>query len=157
MRFKDNQGRQYTLSISIGGVRRVRDLLDVNLADPWEKWKDGLSILEGLAVDAILMIDVVYCLVKPECDSYEISSEQFGEAVDGEVLKAITETFWKVYRDFFQQSGRDDLATSVEKMETARNKAVLRVQQRIDGVDIDKALGNLFTDTPDTSEAASNT
>jgi len=150
--FKDSAGRSYNIKINIGAIRRVRDLLDLDLSSPWTAYNDSKTLLEALSSDFILQVDVCYAILKPQADSYELTDEEFGESVDGKVFSQMMGMFWESYQSFFQSTGRIDLAKSAQKMSQVAIKAVQEIAQRVEAVDVDKVIQSQFgessTSTP---------
>ena len=117
--FKDDQGHEWTIAITVGAIKRVKALLPgIDLAKPDE----GKPPLIGrLPIDPVLLCDVIYCLVKPAADAANITDEQFGEAMGGDALAHAAAAFWEEYKDFFQRLDRHDVARLV-----ATQQALLR-------------------------------
>ena len=51
--FKDNAGRDWNLAVNVAGIKRLRDLLDVDLMQVIEG-----DLLQRLYADPILLVDV---------------------------------------------------------------------------------------------------
>lgn len=88
--FKDNNGKTWTVSINSYGIKRVRDLLDIDLLEVIEG-----KIIDKLIADPVLLCDVVYCVCKPQADKDGVTDEEFGMAMAGDAidnaLKAVLE------------------------------------------------------------------
>jgi len=139
--FKDNQDRQWELNLTIGSVRRVKGLLDINLLEP-EAGEPPL--LTRLGTDEMLLVDVIFCLCKPQADENNISDEQFGEGLGGEAILAAQQAFYDELVDFFRKRGRTDRATAVMKQAKVIRMAVEKVTTIVESLDLesemDKAL-----------------
>lgn len=126
--FKDRNGREWRLDINVTTIKRVRDLVDVDLLQSL-----GGELMVKLADDEIKMVDVLYGLCKPQADElpcakcdgsrkYKREGEgqtevpcpaceqtgrftdaQFGEALVGEAIddayKALLEELAGFFRD----------------------------------------------------------
>ena len=79
--FIDNAGRTWTVAVNVDAIKRVRDLVQVNLLEVIEG-----KLLERLISDPILLCDVIYCLCKPEADAKSVSDEDFGRAMAGDAI-----------------------------------------------------------------------
>ncbi len=83
--FTDNAGRTWTVAINVDAIKRVRDLLNVDLLEIL----DG-KLIEKLYRDPVLLCDVVYAACKPEADAKGVSDEDFGRAMAGDAIEHAT-------------------------------------------------------------------
>ena len=81
--FTDSEGREWQVSVTVGSIRRVRDLLGVNLSNYLE---GEPPLIDRLQRDVVLLGDVLYCLVKPQADERGVSDEKFGSALSAEAF-----------------------------------------------------------------------
>ena len=79
--FTDNAGRAWTVTINVDAIKRVRTLAQVNLLDVLD---DGCKLLAELHDDPVLLVDVLYCICKPEADAQNVTDEEFGRAMSGD-------------------------------------------------------------------------
>ena len=91
--FTDNTGRTWTLAVTVGTIKRVRALCDVDLAniitiDAGTTPK--VDLLEKLGSDPVLLVDVLYAAVKPEADAKGVTDEEFGRAMSGDAIEMAT-------------------------------------------------------------------
>lgn len=87
--FTDNTGRTWTLSVTVGTIKRVRALCGVDLANiiTMESGKTpNVGLLERLASDPVLLVDVLFAVCKPEADAKGITDEEFGRAMQATPL-----------------------------------------------------------------------
>lgn len=99
--FTDVEKRTWELTVNVNTIKRVRDLLGVDLLD----MANG-DLFSRLADDACLLVDVIYVLVKPAADAAKISDEDFGRAMVGEVLSAADAALVEDLLDFFPRAQR---------------------------------------------------
>ena len=86
--FTDASGRTWELTVIVSAVKRVRDLL------------------ERLADDPVLLVDVLYVLCKPQADAKGVSDEDFGRGMVGGVLDDAASALMKELLDFFPSAQR---------------------------------------------------
>ena len=114
--FTDNAGRTWTVTVNVDAVKRVRTLLDINLLNVLD---DGCKLLAELHDDPVLLVDVLYCLCKPEADAQHVTDEEFGRAMSGDALLNAATALFEGLSDFFpnarQRAAMKDL---LEKTET---------------------------------------
>ena len=99
--FTDSQGRTWNVTVNVGAIKRVRDLLGVDLLDVANN-----DLLSRLADDPCLLVDVLYALCKPEADAAKVTDEDFGQAMVGGVLDEASGVLMKELLDFFPSAQR---------------------------------------------------
>ncbi|MBO5309116.1 MAG: hypothetical protein J6C40_14045 [Lentisphaeria bacterium] len=107
--FTDNLGNSWTLSVTVGTIKRVRALCGVDLANiiSVENGKaPNVGLLEQLAADPVLLVDVLYAVCKPEADAKNISDEDFGRAMAGDAIELATTALLDEVIDFFPEAKR---------------------------------------------------
>lgn len=107
--FTDNQERTWSLSVNVNTLRRVKALCGVMLTDlvvlePGKK--PTMELLERLANDPVLLVDVLYAAIKPEADVRGISDESFGAAMVGDVLETAVTALLEEVIAFFPSAKR---------------------------------------------------
>jgi len=136
--FKDNADRTWTLTLNVYTVKKVRDLLDVDLLDLSDSGdaKDGNSLLYRLIADPVLLVDVLYVVCKEQADGASVTDEQFGRAMAGDAIDAATRALLEELADF-TPSPRD--RARARKVIDATWKLIDRAQDVLDA----KADGEL--------------
>ena len=137
--FKDggNPQREWTISITYGSLKRVKDLLGIDLASPMD---GDPPLLTRLDTDIFLMCNTLYVLCKPEADARGISDEQFGELLGPHAICAARHAFFEEWRFFSQTLGRPDLTKAVEKQQVFMRKVIDRAAQEIGSPKLDEIL-----------------
>ena len=105
--FTDNTGRTWTLSVTVGTIKRVRALCGVDLANiiTMESGKTpNVGLLERLAADPVLLVDVLFAVCKPEADTKGITDEEFGRAMAGDVIELAATALLDEIIDFFPEA-----------------------------------------------------
>ncbi len=128
--FTDNTGRTWTLSVTVGTIKRVRALCGVDLANiitivPGGKPK--VDLLEQLASDPVLLVDMLYAVCKPEADSKGISDEDFGRAMAGDAIEFATGALLDEVIDFFPAVKRQvfsKILNATRRFETKSKQAL---------------------------------
>ncbi len=113
--FTDNAGRTWTVTINVDAIKRVRTLVQVNLLDVLD---DGCKLLAELHDDPVLLVDVLYCVCKPEADTQNVSDEEFGRAMSGDAILQASTALLEELSDFFpnarQRAAMKDLLKKTE-------------------------------------------
>lgn len=133
--FKDNKGRSWNVEINISAVKRLKSMLNVNIMDAVEG-----ELLEKLAIDPVLLCDVIYVVCKLDADRQNISDEQFGEAMGGDAIEKATEALLQELVDFFPEAKRRVLRKALEKFRIAESKAIETAENYLDSPAMEKEL-----------------
>ena len=142
--FKDSEGREWLVSVTVDAVKRVRGTLDVDLLEA----ASG-DVFMRLASDPILLCDVLYVVCKPQADERQISDENFGRSLNGDVIERATDALLEDLIDFFPQGRRKVMRRLKERSTELTDKAMEKILQRADDpvmeelmeAEIEKALG----------------
>jgi hypothetical protein len=94
--FNDTQGRQWSVEVNVGAIKRVKTLIGVDLLQT----KDG-QLLVDLADDPVKMADVLWAIIQPQAASRNITDEDFGAALGGDTIRVAVEVFVAELIDFF--------------------------------------------------------
>ena len=157
--FTDNAGRTWTVCINVSAVKRVRDLLGVDLAGAGDS--EANPLLAQLLADPVLLCDVAYCLVKPQADERGVSDEEFGSALGGDSIGAVRKAVLEELVNFSpSQRARQVAAKQLEKLEKLQAMALEHVEKQLDGPGIEQAmqralegLGGLFGNLRESPES----
>jgi len=127
--FKDNAGRTWTVTLNVWAVKKVRDLLGVDLLDLGGDAKDDNGLLYRLIADPVLLVDVLYVVCKEQADGANVTDEQFGRAMAGDAIDGATKAFLEELADF-TPSPRD--RARARKVIDATWKLIDRAQDVLD-------------------------
>lgn len=144
--FTDNAARTWNVQINVDAIKRVRDLIRVNLLEVL----DG-ALLDRLSSDPILLCDVVYAVCKPQADAQDISDTQFGQAMGGDAIDAAADALLEELIDFFPKSRRAVLKTALAKLRKLQGVALEAVQVRLESPQLERALTEQLKQLDDSS------
>ncbi len=132
--FKDNEGRTWTVSITVDAIKRVRDLLDVDLLEVVSG-----KLIDRLITDPVLLCDIVYAVCKPEADAQGVSDEDFGRAMAGDAIEHATTALLEELVSF-SPSPRDraNLKRVLDTTRRVMDRARDLVEQRIESGELDR-------------------
>jgi len=140
--FKDNAGRNWTVAVTVGSVKRVRSMLNVDLLDAAEG-----KVFARLATDPVLLCDVLYCVCKPDLDAAGVTDEQFGEALAGDAIEHATEALLEDLVDFFPKARRQVLAKALGKLRTLETRAAELAMAKFDSPELDRELDRILQES----------
>ena len=142
--FVDNTGAAWSLTITLGAARRVKQKLGVDLLDPASK-SNELPVSQRLLYDDLFLTDVIAALLEPQFKERGIDKDAFFERIDGATLKRVDAAFWEEYRAFFEARGKEWAAKALTLDLETRQAAAENALSQIDG--------SLSTDSPVESES----
>jgi len=131
--FRDNVGRAWSIEINVASLKRVKNLVGLNILD----MLDPSSNVRQKIADPCVMADVLYALVMPQADARSINDEQFGAALVGESIDAGCNALREECLDFFQSDRRASL------------RAVMVAEDQYRKILEDRAKAHLATLTED--------
>lgn len=141
--FTDTQNRTWSLIVNVATIKRVRALCDIDLSsiislDP--NGKANVDVLEKIANDPVLLVDVIYALVKPEADSKGITDEEFGTSMAGDCIETATEALLEEIVDFFPEAKRKILRKIVETTKRFNLQARTTLETILTNPDLDNQI-----------------
>ena len=125
--FTDTAGRTWDVQVNVDTIKRVRDLLSVNLLDIVEPDND---LVVRLAEDVILVADCLFAVVKPQADEWEVSDTDFGRALSGDVIDQATTALLEELIDFFPKRRRAILRRAWETVKKVAAKLADQAERR---------------------------
>ena len=141
--FNDTQGRTWTVTINVDAIRRVRGLLDINLLDAVEG-----KLLERLVSDPVLLCDILFALVKPEAEAKQVSDEDFGRALGGDVLDQATTALLEELVDFFPSGKRTVFRKALDKLKALEGMALETATRRLESTELEQKMAAALASIP---------
>jgi hypothetical protein len=135
--FADTSARTWAITVNVAAVKRVRELLQVNLLEIADQ---KAKLLERLVDDPCLLCDILFCLVKPEADAKGISDEDFGRALAGDALGAATDALLSEIADFFPKGRREIMQRILAKLTALQDKATSLALMKLDDPELDRQM-----------------
>ena len=130
--FKDTEGRSWDITATIGSLRRVKDLAEVDLTDP--------KRLAELGEDPFLLGGVLFALCKPQIEQRGLTEEQFIAGFDGDVVEQAVQALVGELILFSRPAKRATLRRVMEKKAALEQKMIDAAEEMIqDGGWIDQA------------------
>ena len=121
-KFKDNEGREYVLSLNVAAVKKIKEKTGVDLIN--------LDSMPGQLSDVYKLFDVLWMLIEGQND---VTPEEFGAAMAGDSIEAATDALLQMVVDFFPGRRREVLNTCLEKAkvlnETMLDHAAAQVEK----------------------------
>jgi hypothetical protein len=137
--FKDAKGREWRVVVDVTTIKRVRSLAKVNLLDV----VDG-SLMKQFEADPVLLVDVVYCVCKPQADEAGVSDEQFGQSLVGDPIDHASAALMEELTDFFPAGKRQMLKKVLAKATALMDKHLQRASRELDDPEFDRKVEALM-------------
>ena len=131
--FKDCKGRAWDVEINVWTVKRVNDLLKIDLDGIIG---DNMEPLDKLTRSFARLIDVIYVLCKSQADKAQVTDEDFGRSMAGQALEDAAEAFMLELSDYFPPSGGKKLRQLLAKGKQAVELIREELQEKIDQLDV---------------------
>jgi len=132
--FKDAEGREWTIKITISTVKELRATCDIDIME-----HSGESI-RGLGTDPCLLADVLYVCCKKEAEEKGISDTQFGEGLRGDVIDSATEAFLNELVNFFPSSKSQLMKKTLEKSKNLQAQAYKKAEEQIESLSLEELM-----------------
>ncbi len=134
-KFVDRKSNVWVVEIDTSTIRRVKAVTGVNLLECVEG-----DLIERLSSDVLLLVDVLYAIIQPQADQQQITDEQFGEGLAGDVITDATTALLEAMVAFFPEPRRRLLKSAAAKYAAVQTKAIEMVQARLDSPELEKQL-----------------
>jgi hypothetical protein len=134
--FTDNLDRSWDVAIDVTTIKRVRDLVGVDLLEI----VDG-SLIEKLIRDPVLLCDVVYAVCKPQADERDppVTDDEFGRAMAGDVIEHATTALLEDLVSFCPSPrDRTNLGRVLEATNRVMDRARDLVEQKLDSGELEQ-------------------
>ena len=131
----DRKSNVWIVEIDTSTLRRVKAVTGVNLLECVEG-----DLIERLSSDVLLLVDVLYAILQPQADQQQITDEQFGEGLAGDVITDATTALLEAMVAFFPEPRRRLLKTAAAKYAAVQTKAMEMVQAKLDSPELEKQL-----------------
>ena len=118
--FRDINGRTWSVAITVGVIRRVRDRMGINLGDPMAMVELGARLQVPCA-----LVDRLWVLCEPQAQQAQVSEEAFGEALVGDAIEQAAEALLAAWIDFFPTPTR---AVLTRALTAARRKVAVDLE-----------------------------
>jgi hypothetical protein len=118
--FRTTDGAEWSVSVNVGTIKRVRELTGVNLPS---LISDTAAVADVFS-DHVRLAEVLAAVVRPQLDAAKKSPDDFFAALDGTVVEAATEALLREVANFFQEPTRSLLLKAMDKVQEASRQRV---------------------------------
>ena len=136
--WKNKDGAEWVIDITIGSVKRVRDLAKIDLLNIDVEDENKKTVMQRMASDVELLADVIWCLSAPQAEAKGITQEQFFHAMGGDATDAAIRAFYEELEAFFQSLRRTHLAKALKTQLEIVDLASVKIGLKLDQVDVER-------------------
>ena len=115
--FTDAKGRSWEIELNIRQMKRVRDILGVDLVNVIQTRSDGsiaTDTIDRVANDPILLCDILWVLCEQQAKLAGVTDDDFGSSLAGDSISDATRAFLDELVDFFPGARRLFLKKAVD-------------------------------------------
>ena len=115
--FTDTKERVWKVELNVRQMKRVRDILGIDLVNVIQAGKDGAvatDTLDRVANDPILLVDILWVLCEGQAKAAGVTDDDFGSSLAGDSISDATRAFLDELVDFFPGARRLFLKKAVD-------------------------------------------
>ena len=115
--FTDTKERVWDVELNVRQMKRVRDILGIDLVNVIQAGKDGAvatDTLDRVANDPILLVDILWVLCEGQAKAAGVTDDDFGSSLAGDSIADATRAFLDELVDFFPGARRLFLKKAVD-------------------------------------------
>ena len=115
--FTDTKERVWEVELNVRQMKRVRDVLGIDLVNVIQAGRDGTvatDTLDRVANDPILLVDILWVLCEGQAKAAGVTDDDFGSSLAGDSIEEATRAFLDELVDFFPGAKRLFLKKAVE-------------------------------------------
>lgn len=132
--FTDTKGRAWVLDINVTTLRRVKSLYDADLLE------FNSPVYQRLSLDPFLLCDVLFVLCESQAKSLDVSSEDFGRALGGDVLDEAAVSLMESVIPFCPRSQRRLMEKALAKSRELEQQVTDHLEATIDSESFNEAI-----------------
>ena len=115
--FTDTKERVWDVELNVRQMKRVRDVLGIDLVNVIQAGKDGAvatDTLDRVANDPILLVDILWVLCEGQAKTAGVTDDDFGSSLAGDSISDATRAFLDELVDFFPGARRLFLKKAID-------------------------------------------
>lgn len=155
--FRDNEGREWVLALTLGSLRRIKASAGLDMLDLGKWDKEASNPFLRLTRDAVTLADTLCALCHTQIVERQITEEQFAESLGGQSIDDALIALVEEWADFFRQGRREMdsmlLRRALEVLMETRSKMAQAVAVMDREMTVDKILSSSRTNSQASSES----
>ena len=162
--FTDAKGRSWEIELNIRQMKRVRDILGVDLVNVIQTNKDGsiaTDTIDRVANDPILLCDILWVLCEQQAKLAGVTDDDFGSSLAGDSIETATRAFLDELVDFFPGARRLILKKAVGLARKYEMESAAAVAEALESPEFEERMKTLLSprggspESPESTQAPS--
>lgn len=150
--FRDTENRTWKVSVNVGTIKAVREVLNVDLNAVTQGEAAGKNTLTALITDPIQVANILYVICRRQAETIGVTDEDFGYAMGGKSLADGRAALLEELVNFTPDPREQKVVTQqIMKLQELKNKAYERTLARINSPELkalmNEQLDNLYKET----------
>ena len=155
--FRDTEGREWVLSLTLGSLRRIKASAGLDMLDLGQWDKQASNPFLRLSRDVVTLADTLCALCQTQMTERGISEDQFAEALGGQSIDDALIALVEEWSDFFRHARKETealiLRRALDVMNEARKRTILAAAVIDRQMTVEKIFASLPTNLPESSES----
>lgn len=115
MKFTDKLEREWNLVIDVAAMRRAKKA-GIDLSMP-------VNQLQEFVMDDVFLADALFAILSPSCAALGITSSQFDDGLNGNVIESARESLWSALEAYFTPGKASMLRAALASVRLEMEKA----------------------------------
>ena len=133
-KFRDSKNREWSVVINTGTIKKVRQALEVDLADP------GQMTLDRLSDDPVLLVDALWLVCEAQAGAIGVNADDFGQSLVGDSIDQAVAAMVGAVADFFPARKRLLLQRANAKTQEAMDRAQTLALEKLESPELQQRL-----------------
>ena len=158
--FTDTKERVWDVELNVRQMKRVRDVLGIDLVNVIQAGKDGAvatDTLDRVANDPILLVDILWVLCEGQAKAAGVTDDDFGSSLAGDSIADATRAFLDELVDFFPGARRLYLRKAVDLARKYERESAEVLQKVLESPEFEERLKTSLQPPAASRESAAST
>ena len=158
--FTDTKERVWDVELNVRQMKRVRDVLGIDLVNVIQAGKDGAvatDTLDRVANDPILLVDILWVLCEGQAKAAGVTDDDFGSSLAGDSISDATRAFLDELVDFFPGARRLFLKKAVDLARKYERESAEVLQKVLESPEFEERLKTSLKPPTGSLESAEST
>ena len=158
--FTDTKERVWDVELNVRQMKRVRDVLGIDLVNVIQAGKDGAvatDTLDRVANDPILLVDILWVLCEGQAKAAGVTDDDFGSSLAGDSISDATRAFLDELVDFFPGARRLFLKKAVDLARKYETENAEMLEKALNSPEFEERLKTSLRPPSASRESAAST
>ena len=158
--FTDTKERVWDVELNVRQMKRVRDVLGIDLVNVIQAGKDGAvatDTLDRVANGPILLVDILWVLCEVQAKAAGVTDDDFGSSLAGDSISDATRAFLDELVDFFPGARRLFLKKAVDLARKYETETLGLLEKALNSPEFEERLKTSLQPPAASRESAEST